>query len=461
MPQNFLACDREQELLLPPSLREWLPESHLAWCVIDAVGEFDLAAFYRAYRADGWGRAAHEPAMMVALLLYAYAAGGDWSMSFVSERIREICGYAATGLMRGAPSYMSIVAAAERQRVAACIAALDPDGDGYLTIDYEIQHADGQPRWVREMAHVVRDRDGTIRWLDGTISDITQIKRLEEDGERLEAELRLSQRLEAVGQLAAGVAHEINTPIQFVGDSLHFLENSYGDLQRLLDEYRALLDEISDDPAHRQRIEQAEEAADLAYLRERLPAALERTKNGVDRVATIVLAMKDFGRPSQVEHAPADLNEALRSTLIVSSNEYKYVADVETSFDDLPRVVCNINELNQVFLNLIVNAAHAIGDAAHDGRRGTIRIRTASALDHVVVTISDDGPGIPDDIRPRVFDPFFTTKDVGRGTGQGLAISRSIVVDKHAGSLSVDSQPGDGAKFTVRLPLERHARESG
>jgi two-component system, NtrC family, sensor kinase len=160
--------------------------------------------------------------------------------------------------------------------------------------------------------------------------------------------------------------------------------------------------------------------------------------------------MKDFGRPSQVAHEPADLNEALRSTLVVSQNEYKYVADVDTDFAELPRIVCNVSELNQVFLNLIVNAAHAIGD---HGRWGTIRVRTAHDETDAIVTISDDGPGIPEDIRERIFDPFFTTKDVGRGTGQGLAIARSIVVDKHAGSLSVDSRPGRGSTFTVRLPV--------
>ncbi len=380
---------------------------------------------------------------------YRRAPSGDWSMRFVSARIREITGHSAAGLMADAPPYSRLVPDADRERVEQRLSELP--GDETFTIDYAIANAGGETRWVREMGHAVRDPDGAVLWLEGTISDITPLRRLEEERERMEAELRLTQRLDAVGQLAAGIAHEINTPIQFVGDSVQFAEEAYGDIARLLAEYRALLDERGEDP----RVAQAEEAADLDYLRERLPAALARTQDGVRRVATIVRAMKDFGQPSQVEHAPADLNAALRSTLVVSSSEYKHVADVETAFDELPRVICNVGELNQVFLNLIVNAAHAIGDAAHDGRRGTIRVSTECALDHAIVTIADDGPGIPPEIGDRVFEPFFTTKEVGRGTGQGLAIARSIVVDKHHGALSLDSRPGEGATFTVKLPVVR------
>jgi PAS domain S-box-containing protein len=380
---------------------------------------------------------------------YRRAPAGDWSLSFVSERIREISGHAAADLMDGSTTYASLVSASERERVAEQIAAVPAEGDGAFTVDYPIAHADGSARWVREMGHVVRDGDGAIRWLDGTIADVTQEKRLAGERVSMEAELRLAQRLDAVGQLAAGIAHEINTPIQFVGDSVRFLDESYGDLRRLLISYRALLDE-SDSPELRLRVEEVEDAADLVYLQERIPPAFERTHEGVRRVSAIVRAMKDFGRPSQVAHEPADLNDALRSTLVVSQNEYKYVADIDTQFAELPRVVCNVSELNQVFLNLIVNAAHAIGG---NGRWGTIQVSTAHDETDAIITISDDGPGIPADIRERIFDPFFTTKDVGRGTGQGLAIARSIVVDKHAGTLSVDSRPGEGSTFTVRLPV--------
>jgi signal transduction histidine kinase len=274
-------------------------------------------------------------------------------------------------------------------------------------------------------------------------------RRADAERERMEAELRLSQRLEAVGHLAAGVAHEINTPMQFIGDSVRFVSASFDGLRELGREYKEIgLGLAGDDDAIRERFADAERRADLAYLEERLPAAFSRTLDGVERVATIVTAMKDFSRPNQVEQTPADLNAAIASSLVVSQNEHKYVADVETEFGELPPVLCNISELNQVFLNLIVNAAHAIGaDAAE---RGSIRITTGRENGHALITVSDSGPGIPDEIRERIFDPFFTTKDVGKGTGQGLAIA-STIVDRHGGSLTLESTRP--TTFAIRLPI--------
>ncbi len=284
----------------------------------------------------------------------------------------------------------------------------------------------------------------------------TSRKRAEAEREGMEAELRLSQRLEAVGHLAAGVAHEINTPMQFVGDSVRFVSSAFDEVRDLGEEYKAICAELAagrdDEPAIRARIQEAEERADLEYLDERVPAAFERTLDGVARVTTIIAAMKTFSRPTQVELAHADINEALRSTLVVAQNEYKYVADIETEFGEIPPVMCNVGEINQVFLNLIVNAAHAVGDAAVPGadERGAIRVTTAREDDAAVITISDSGPGIPDAIRERIFDPFFTTKDLGKGTGQGLAIATAIV-GRHGGSLVLQS--GRGTSFAIRLPI--------
>jgi len=268
---------------------------------------------------------------------------------------------------------------------------------------------------------------------------------------------RQAQKLEAVGRLAAGIAHEINTPIQFVGDNTHFLLDAFAGLQRLLGAYAALREAAvagAVDAALVETIGRAEEELDLPYLREEIPRALAQTLEGVERVATIVRALKEFAHPIRKEHAPADLNHALQSTLTVARNELKYVADVQTDFEPLPPVVCQVGDLNQVFLNLLINAAHAIADKVGDsGARGTITVRTRHCPPRVEIAISDTGSGIPAAIRDRIFDPFFTTKEVGRGTGQGLALARAIVVEQHGGELTFDTVEGAGTTFYVRLPV--------
>jgi PAS domain S-box-containing protein len=274
---------------------------------------------------------------------------------------------------------------------------------------------------------------------------------------QLEVQLRHAQKLEAVGQLASGIAHEINTPIQYVGDSCHFLQSSFMNLIPLVAKYQTALATLQGVPEHADRLTAilaAEEEADLAYVTEQAPKAFERALVGIDRVATIVRAMKEFAHPDGREMGPADLNQGIRNTLTIARNEYRYVADVVTEYGDLPPVMGHAGDLNQVFLNLIVNAAHAIGDTVKEtGTRGTITVRTRQDGDSVIVTIADTGCGIPLRARQRVFEPFFTTKEVGKGTGQGLAIARSIVVDKHQGDLTFTSQSGKGTIFTVRIPI--------
>jgi two-component system NtrC family sensor kinase len=206
----------------------------------------------------------------------------------------------------------------------------------------------------------------------------------------------------------------------------------------------------------------ADAEVDLDYLAGEIPRAIEQTLDGVEHVASIVRAMKEFAHPDGSERVAVDLNRALTSTLTVARNELKYVADVETDFADLPLVACHPSAMNQVFLNLLVNAAHAISDR-QEADRGTVRVRTARDGDHVLVEIADTGCGIPADIKGKVFDQFFTTKEVGRGTGQGLALVRRIVVEQHGGSLTFESEVGRGTSFFIRLPLDVRspARASG
>ena len=279
--------------------------------------------------------------------------------------------------------------------------------------------------------------------------------RLEEEisgRERVEAELRLAHRLEAVGQLAAGVAHEINTPIQYISDSVHFLETAFADLLPVISQIAPLAQRLraDGDGATATALEASWAAADAEFAVEQIPPAITRTLAGIERVAAIVRAMKAFSHPGSESRAASDLNDALRTTLEVCRNEYKYVADIETDLTSIPPVPCQLGELNQVFLNLLVNAAHAVDEAGCG--RGVIRVATRREEDFVVVSIGDSGGGIPDANRERIFDPFFTTKPVGKGTGQGLTLARAIVIE-HGGSLTFTSSPQRGTTFEIRLPL--------
>lgn len=267
-----------------------------------------------------------------------------------------------------------------------------------------------------------------------------------------EVELRQAQKLESVGRLAAGIAHEMNTPMQFVGDNVRFLQDSFRTLEELLTRIRVYCESHGSGlAAEYQRLE---EELDTAYLLREIPEALAQTQEGVERVITIVRAMKEFAHPESRGMVRVDVNKALLNTLTVARNELKYVANVETDFAELPMVVCSASDLNQVFLNLLVNAAHAIADVVQQsGQKGTIRVHTETQGQQVLITIADTGIGIPGNIRDRIFDPFFTTKEVGRGTGQGLAIARSVV-DRHKGTLTFESEVGRGTTFFLRLPVE-------
>jgi two-component system, NtrC family, sensor kinase len=275
---------------------------------------------------------------------------------------------------------------------------------------------------------------------------------------RMEAELRHRHKLEAVGRLASGVAHEINTPVQYVQHSVAFARQSVDELLGLVEELnevqRSVLKGAPSLPAAI-AAGKKEDALDLPYLNEHLPKALNSAREGLERIAEIVRSMKQFAHPGSAVSSPADLNDAIRNTLLVARGEYKHVARVELELGELPQVKCHVGEINQALLNIIVNAAHAIGEVATGtDRKGVIRIRTFREDTHVVVAIADTGGGIPDDIRDRIFDPFFTTKEVGKGTGQGLYIARSIVVEKHGGHLTLETQAGVGTTFFIRLPID-------
>ncbi len=293
------------------------------------------------------------------------------------------------------------------------------------------------------------------------------------DRKAAEAKLAQAQKLESIGQLAAGIAHEINTPTQYVGDNVRFLKDTFGSLLGAIDAYDLALNGVAEDSPAARDVRRRLAELDLAFLRDEIPKAIDQSLEGLGQVSSIVLAMKEFSHPGSAEKTPANLNAAILSTVTVCRNRWKYVARLETDLDsNLPQVPCLVAEFNQVILNLVVNAADAIverfGEGAAD--QGLIQVATRSVDASVEVSVSDNGGGIPPEIRGRIFDPFFTTKSIGKGTGQGLAISRSVIVDKHNGTIDCVSQTGLGTTFTIRLPLEesvsngRHgasAKESG
>lgn len=317
---------------------------------------------------------------------------------------------------------------------------------------------DGEDIWLRSIGTPVFHDQGEVRF-NGVMLDITAFKRLAKERGDIETQLRQAQKMEAVGQLAAGIAHEINTPAQFVGDNIHYLRDVFGDIRQLCEKATTLLGEIS---SNDELYSQAQEV--LAYAREidmeflagDIPQSLEQSLDGIRRIAEIVGAMKEFSHPGGKEKEVINLNRAINNTITVARNEWKYVADVKTDFTEgLPGVAVFPGEFNQVILNMIVNAAHAIAEKnGKNGGKGSITIATGQEDGLVQVSIADDGKGIPPENREKIFDPFFTTKEVGKGTGQGLSMAFKTIVEGHQGSITVDSDVGVGTKFTIKLPVE-------
>ena len=285
-------------------------------------------------------------------------------------------------------------------------------------------------------------------------------KRLKESliqQDELSKNLRDAQKLEAVGQLAGGIAHEINTPLQYIGDNVRFIKDASFDLISLARHYESLKQQVSnqdDLAALVSEIDTLRHDIDDIYLEEEVPKAIDQTLSGIQQVVEIVSAMKEFSHPGKKTPTLHNLNTSLENTIAVSRNEWKHIAEIRTDFDqNLPAVMCNIAEMNQVFLNVLVNAAHAIASVKDRSGLGTITVSTRVEDKFAIVRIQDTGTGIPEGVQDQVFNPFFTTKEVGVGTGQGLAIAYDIVVHKHRGSLTFETVQGEGTTFIIRLPV--------
>jgi two-component system NtrC family sensor kinase len=324
----------------------------------------------------------------------------------------------------------------------------------------ELRTLSGDVRPVQMGVTAIEDDRLRRVGLSFVLRDMTERRRIEREREALQAQLLQAQKMESIGRLSAGVAHEINSPIQYVGDNTRFLKDAFADLMGMLKTLEAVSEQVEKGlPAAdcTAAVKKAIADCDWYYLSREIPKAIDQSLEGIQRVSQIVLAMKEFSHPDSVGRVPSDLNRGVESTISVARNEWRYVAEVETDLDaHLPLVTCAPGEINQVLLNLIVNAAHAVDLARESGQiigKGRIRVITRRMNDEVEIQVIDNGTGISEAIRSRIFEPFFTTKKTGQGTGQGLALSYNIV-KKHGGSLTVESREGEGTTFFVRLPLQ-------
>jgi PAS domain S-box-containing protein len=356
-----------------------------------------------------------------------------------SAQLISMLGYSSESELKQIRAQTLYADARDRERLLATVR----ERGEIRNLRLRLRRRDGSGIHVLGSTRIHAVQDGTT-YLESVLADITEMVEASEERQRLEGQLALAQKLQAVGELASGIAHEINTPMQFIGDNVHFLKRAFERLSALLEQYRG---------RDRAFAAKADAAAGVAQLKGDVAEAFDGSFEGVERVTEIVRAMKEFAHPGDTAKASTDLNQAVQTTLIVARNVYKDVADVRTEFGEIPPVECRKAEINKVLLNLIVNAAHAIGTALERGRkgRGVITIRTSCDVSHVDIRITDSGCGIPQAVISRIFDPFFTTKPVGKGTGQGLAIARSII-QSHDGELNVESTVDVGTTFTIRLP---------
>jgi two-component system, NtrC family, sensor kinase len=378
------------------------------------------------------------------------------NIEYVNRKFVEVTGYAPEEVIGRNPRVLKsgATSAGEYQNLWATIV-----NGAQWHGEFHNKKKNGELYWESATLTPIKDQSGNITHFLALKEDITERKQAQQERDLMEIQLREALKLEAVGRLAAGIAHEINTPAQYVGDNTRFLQDSFSSLISVLNMFKTLLNGCLEGAhpapeliAHAVRVC---EQADLEYLSEEIPKAISQSLEGLSRVSAIVQAMKEFSHPRGDDKQSVDLNHLIDSTLTIARNEWKYVAEVLRDFDPaLPPVPCYPGEFNQVILNLVVNAAHAIAEVVRQTRgKGVITVRTRREGSWAVVRIGDTGPGIPEAIRAKIFDPFFTTKEVGKGSGQGLTIARSSIVGKHGGKIDFDTTIGQGTTFNIYLPL--------
>ena len=371
---------------------------------------------------------------------------------YISDQVENILGYKSKDYLSGK---LRLGGEKVKEGAESISTLMENNFEGLdnFTIEYQAYRKDNKLIWQRNIISKIFQLGDLVK-VRGVIFDITEEKNLEEQRVLMEGQLKHAQKMEAIGQLAAGIAHEINTPSQFVGDNLNFISDSTKDLSDYQSELENLIQNLNIDDAS-ELLTQTKEKFDIDFLETEIPLAIEQSIDGVSRISKIVSAMKDFSHPVKEDKQKVDINRSIESTSIVARNEWKYLANLQFDFsDNLPKVNCFPGEINQVILNMIVNACHAIEDTTGGKEKGNILISTLEENEHIIIKIKDDGAGMDPTTKERIFDPFFTTKEVGQGTGQGLSLAYSVIVEKHSGHISVESAPGSGTTFIIQLPID-------
>ncbi len=395
-------------------------------------------------------------------IIYSSVPTGDGTMTFVSDNAQRVLDYQPADMVADPSFWFDHLHPEDVPTIFSSFSKIFTEGR--QAYEYRFLARDGNYLWMHDSLRLIRDAEGKPLEVVGSLTDITDRKRMEEalqkKGEEqqllidqlqeAQAQLLQSEKMASIGQLAAGVAHEINNPIGFVNSNMGALKNYVDTLCALTEGFVQAVKELPDQDALKAKIAQLQKKADYEFLKEDVTDLVRESQDGLKRVRDIVQSLKDFAHIGETEWQPSDLHAGLDSTLTIASNEFRYKAVVKKEYGELPLVNCLASQLNQVFMNLIVNASHAIN------ANGVITIRTGVDSDGVWIEVGDNGAGIPPDILTKIFDPFFTTKPVGQGTGLGLSLSYNIV-HKHGGRIEVASELGQGTRFTVHLPVNQAA----
>ncbi|WP_114971457.1 ATP-binding protein [Rhodoferax ferrireducens] len=393
-------------------------------------------------------------------IIYSSVPTGDGTMTFVSDNALRVLDYRPEEMVADPSFWFDHIHPDDVPTIFSSFALIFTEGQ--QAYEYRFRARDGRYLWMHDTLRLIRDADGNPLEVVGSLTDITDRKLMEaalqkkgEEQQQLinqlqeaQAQLLQSEKMASIGQLAAGIAHEINNPIGFVNSNMGALKGYVDTLCELTDSFNQSVQGRSGQEELKAEIAQLRKQADYEFLKDDAADLVKESLDGLKRVKDIVQSLKDFAHIGETDWQLADLHAGIDSTLTIAANEFKYKATLQKAYGTMPQVKCLASQLNQVFMNLIVNAAHAIQD------KGVITIRTGSENDWVWVEIGDNGCGMPPEIMNRIFEPFFTTKPVGKGTGLGLSLSYNIVA-KHGGRIEVASELGTGTRFTVHLPVNQ------